>query len=70
MYYARFNAFPECLNTDCLPPRFKLDQADGEFLLEPLLFIRVDAKHFPLQLESDALRISQAPGFGFSLSIG
>ena len=39
IYYTVFNGFPQRLNADCLPPSFKLDQADGEFLLELLLFI-------------------------------
>jgi len=70
MYYALFNGFPERLNADCLPPSFILDQTDAEFRFEPLLFIRGDAISFSLQLDSDALRISQAPGGGFCLSIG
>jgi len=69
VYYALFNGFPERLNADCLPPSFKLDQADGEVLLELLLFIQGDAINYSLQLNSDALRISHAPGLGFCLSI-
>jgi hypothetical protein len=37
MDYTLFDGFPELLNADCLPPSFKLDQADGEFLREPHL---------------------------------
>jgi len=70
MYYALFNGFPERLNADCLSPSFKLDQTDGELRLEPLLFIRGDAINLSLQLVGDPLRISQAPGDGFCLSIG
>jgi len=69
MYYVLFNGCPEHLNAECLPPSFKLNQADGEFLLEPLLFIRGDAMNRSLQLVSDALRASQAPGPEFCLSI-
>jgi hypothetical protein len=68
--YALFNDFPEHLNADGLPPSFKLDHADGEFLLEPHLFIRGDAKNLSLQLDRDALCISRAPDRGFTLSIG
>jgi hypothetical protein len=70
MDYALFNGFPECLNADCLPPSFKLDYADGIFRLEPLLFIRGNAINLSLQLDSNLLRISQAPGRCFCLSIG
>jgi len=70
IYYVLFNGFPERLNADCLPPSFKLDQTDGEFRLELLLFIRGDAINLSLQLVSDPLRISQASGGGFCLSIG
>jgi hypothetical protein len=37
MDYMLFDGFPELLNADCLPPSFKLDQGDGEFLCEPHL---------------------------------
>ena len=70
MDYTLFNGFPERLNADCVPPSFKLDQTDGEFHLEPLLFIPGDGINLSLQLVSDALRISQAPGCGICLSIG
>ena len=69
MDYTLFDGFPERLNADCLPPSFKLDHADGEFLLESLLFIRGDAVNLSLQLVSDVLRVSQAPGCGICLSI-
>jgi len=69
MYYALFKGFPQHLKAYCLPPSFKLNHADGQFVLEPLLFIRGDATNLSLQLVSDVLRISQAPGRGFSLSI-
>jgi hypothetical protein len=69
MYYTLFNGFLERLNADCLPPSFKLDQTDGEFLLEPLPLIWGDAINVSLWLVSDPLRISQAPGGGFCLSI-
>jgi hypothetical protein len=70
MYHVLFNGFPERLNAHCLPPSFKLDHADRELRLELLLFIRGDAINLSLQLVSDMLRISQAPGGGFYLSIG
>ena len=37
MDYMLLDSFPELLNADRLPPSLKLDQADGEFLLEPHL---------------------------------
>jgi len=37
MDYMLFDGFAALLNADCLPPSFKLDQADGEFLPEPHL---------------------------------
>ena len=69
MHYVLLNGFLERLNVYSLPPRFKIDQADSEFLLELLLFIRGDTINLTLQLVSDPLRISQAPGRGFCLSI-
>ena len=65
-----FNGFPERLNADCLPPSFKLDQVEGEFLLELHLLIRGDAMNLSLKLVIYALCISQAPGCGFCLSMG
>ena len=70
MDYALFNGILERLNADCLEPRFKLGQAGQAFLLEPLLSIRRVAVNLFLQLDSDPLRISQAPGRGFCLCIG
>ena len=69
MDYVLFNGFPERLNANCLPLSFKLDYTDGEFVLEPLLFIWGDAINVSLQLDSDALHISEAPGRGLCLSI-
>jgi hypothetical protein len=69
MYYALFNGFLEHMNDDCLPPRFKIDQVDCEFLLGQLLFIRGDATNMSLQFVCDLLQISEAPGGGFSFSI-
>ena len=69
MDYTLFNGFPQRLNADCLPLRFELNQADREFLLAPFLFIRVDTINLTLQLVSDPLCISQAPGSGLCLSI-
>jgi len=43
IYYVLFNCFPERLNGDSLLPSIKLNQADGEFLLELLLVIWGDA---------------------------
>ena len=68
--YVLFNGFPERLNADCLLPSFKLNHADGEFLVEPPLFIQGDAINLSLQLDSDAICISQAQGHGFCASIG
>ena len=70
MHYALFNGSLERLNANCFPLSFDLDQADGEFLFEPLLVIRGDATKLTLQLVSDALQISQAPGHDFCLSEG
>ena len=64
-----FNGLPERLNPDGLPPSVKLNQADGQFLLDPLLFIPGDAIDLSLHLLSDTLCISQPPGRGFDLSI-
>jgi hypothetical protein len=62
MYHVLFNCLLEWPNADCVPPSFKLDEADGEFHLELLLFIHGTAMdHFP-QLVSDQLHISQASG--------
>ena len=69
MYYALFNGFLQRLKADCLPTSSKLGQTDGKFRLELLLFIRSDAINLPLQLVSNPLHISQAPGGGFCLSI-
>jgi hypothetical protein len=70
MYHALFHGLPDCLNADCHPPSFKLNQVDGKFCLEQLLFIPGDAITLSLQLVSDALCISEAPDYGFCLSIG
>jgi hypothetical protein len=35
MDYTLFDGLPEPQNADCVPPSFKLDQADGELLGEP-----------------------------------
>jgi len=69
MNHALFNVFPERLNANWLPPGFKLDQTDGDFCLECLLFIRGDAINLSRLLVCDTLRISQGPGRGFCLSI-
>jgi hypothetical protein len=70
MYHTLFNGFPEHLNADCLPPSYKLDQMDGEFRLEPLLFMQHVAINLSLQLVSDPFSISQAAGHGYCVSIG
>jgi hypothetical protein len=70
MYQVLFNGFLERLNANCHPPSIELDQTEGEFRLEPFLFIRGDAINPPLQLDSDTLRVKQDPGCGFCLSIG
>jgi hypothetical protein len=69
-YYLWVNNILEHLNAECLTPSFKPDPADGEFFLDPLPFIHGDAMHLSLQLVSDALYINQAPGCGYSVSIG
>jgi len=70
MYYTLFDGFPQCPNADCLPPSFKLNQADGGILHEPVLFIRGNAINLTLQLVSNTLCISEAPAPGFCLRIG
>jgi len=69
MHYVLSNGLPEHLNGNCFPPSLKLDQADGGFLVEPLLFIPGEAINLFLQLVSYTLWISQAPGRGFCLSM-
>jgi len=69
MDYALFNGLPERPNVNCLPPSFTLDQADGEFYLETLLFIWGNAINLSLQLDSDALCIGETPGRGVCHSI-
>jgi hypothetical protein len=69
MDYVLFNCFLGRLNADSFPPSFKCDQTDGEFHLEHPLFIRGDAIDLSFQLVSDTLRISEAPGQSFCLSI-
>jgi hypothetical protein len=59
----------ERLNADGLPPSFQLNQADGEFLLEPLLFIRGDDINLSFLLVTDVHHMSQPPGHGFCLNI-
>jgi hypothetical protein len=39
MDYALLNGFPERLKDDYISHSLKLDHADGEFCIEPLLFI-------------------------------
>jgi len=70
MDYMLFDGFPELLNADCLPPSFKLDQADGEFLCELHLVFRSDTMNLSLELIHNAVRISDTPGGGFNISIG
>ena len=70
MYYALLNGVLEHLNAECLPLCFKHDQADGELLLELLLFIQGDGINLSLQLVTDPLQISETPGHGFCRRIG
>jgi len=70
MDYMLFIGVLERLNANGLPPSFKLDHADGEFFVEPLLFIRSNGITLSLELDSDVLCISQASGRGSCLSIG
>jgi hypothetical protein len=70
MNYVLFNGFLVHLNTHYLTPNFKLEEAEGEFLPEPHLFIQGDAINLSLQLDSDTFRISQAPGGGVCHNIG
>jgi len=69
MDYTLFDGFLELLNANCLPTSFKLDQADGQFLLEPHLLIRCDTINLSLQLTHNAVNISKTPGSGSSLNI-
>jgi len=70
MDYMMFDDFPELLNADCLPPSFKLDQADGELLHEPYVVFRSDARNLAPELMHNAVHISDTPGGGFDPSIG
>jgi hypothetical protein len=70
MCCASLNDFSQCLNAECVPQSFKLDQVDGESLLELLLLIQGDAINLSLKLVSDVPSISQAPDRGIYLSIG
>jgi hypothetical protein len=69
MDYTLFDGFPKLQNTHCLPPSFKLDQADGEFLHEPHLVYSSDTMNHSLELIHNAVRISDTPGGGFNVSI-
>ena len=69
MDYTLFDGFPLLPNADCLPPSFKLDQADGQFPLELHLLIQCDTINLSLQLTHNAVNISETSGSGFSLSI-
>ena len=69
MDYTLFDGFPELLNANCLPPSFKFDQVDGQFLLETHLLIQCDTINLSLQLIRNVVCISDTPGGGFSLSI-
>jgi len=69
-YYSLFNQFPELLNANCLPPCFKFDQADRQFLFEPHPLIQCDAINLSLQLIWNSVPSSDRRGGGFSLSIG
>jgi len=69
LYHALFKSFLELLKAAYLPPTFKLNQADGEFHLEPQLLIRSDTINLSLQLICYAVIISIAAGSDFSLSI-
>jgi hypothetical protein len=48
VHFTLFNGLRECPNPDCLPPSFKLEHADVEFLLDTLLFISGDATNLSL----------------------
>jgi hypothetical protein len=65
MHYTLFNCWLERPNADYLLPSFELGQADREFLLELRIFLQGDAINQSLQLGSDPLRLSQAPGHHF-----
>jgi hypothetical protein len=54
MDYTLFGGFPELLNADCLPPSFKLDQADGELLREPHPFFSSYTMNLSLKLIHNA----------------
>jgi hypothetical protein len=70
MNSALYDGFPDRLNADYLLSIFKLDEAEGVFLLEAYLLIPGDAINLSLQLDSHMLCISQAPGHGICLCIG
>ena len=70
MDYMLFDGFPELLNADCLPPSFKHDQADGEFLRELHLVFQSDTMNASPELIHNAVRISDTPRGGVNLSIG
>ena len=70
MYYMLFNVSPELLNANCLPPSFKLDQADGKLVLEPHLVIRNDTTNLSLQVIRYTVRIGNTTADGVSHGIG
>jgi len=69
MYYTLFDGFLQRLNAICLPPNFKLDQADAQFLSEPHLVVPSETINHYLQLIPNAGCISDSPGTGNSPSI-
>ena len=70
MDYTLFDGVLELLNGNWLPPSFKLNKADGEFLCETHLVFRSDTMNLSLELIHNAVRIRYTPGGGFNLSIG
>jgi len=70
MYDALFHGFPELLNANCLSSSIKLNQADGEFHLEPYLLICSDTTDHSLQLMYYAVCMSHATHDSFSHTIG
>lgn len=65
-----FNGSLERLNANCLAPYSNLDQGDGEFLLELLLFTQGGAINLSLKLDSNTLGFGQAQSRDSYLSLG
>jgi len=69
IYHTPFYHCLDLLYTDSLPPCFKLNQGDVEFLLDAHLLIRSDTINLFFQLIHNAVHISDALGCALSFSI-